>query len=243
MMTETAIAARLARCLAILLLPVAALAPAHARNASSLVDDGQCAAGRATGLRWGLCNDPALRQMVVAIEQKHRQLVRGLDRKTGKALIDNWNWLIMQLDKQIGSRWLDIASEDVDVLLRERSDFLDRIDADPPAGPVGTWENSMGRVTVNKHDDGIFVTFIIAIEDFAGGCWLPATGLPTMMNGEAVAVNGAGVRRRGDSLKLTLDRGTYGPEDPCAMMGGIYFPVRPSGSGSMIAVERQKPGS
>ena len=227
MMTETAIAGRLARCLAILLLPVAALAPAHARAASSLADVRQCEAGRATGLRWGLCNDPALRQMIVAIEQKQRRLVRGLDRKTGKALIDDWNWLVMQLDKRIGSRWLDIASEDVDMLLRERSDFLDRIDGDPPAGPVGTWENSMGRVTVSKQDDGIFVTFIIAIEDFAGGCWLPAAGLPTMMNGESVAVSGAEVRRQRDSLKLTLDRGTYGQADPCAMMGGIYFPVRP----------------
>ncbi|MCX8477232.1 MAG: hypothetical protein MT490_15700, partial [Sphingomonas sp.] len=115
----------------------------------------------------------------------------------------------------------------VDMLLRERSDFLDRIDPDPPAGPVGTWENSMGRVTVSKQDDGIFVTFIIAIEDFAGGCWLPATGLPKMMSGEAVAVNGVEVRRRRDSLELTLDGGTYGQADPCAMMGGIYFPVRP----------------
>lgn len=170
-----------------------------------------------TGLDWGVCWDVELRELALQVEAKQREIGVTLGRRTGDALTADWGMWLDALRRELGHRWLDSVSEDVEAALKSRLEFLSLID--PRVGIEGRWGNYAGEVEVHSNrGETVFEASSPSCE------FTLASGQPPML--ESV----------GDLLRVTVRRpdfervypsleGCFARERPESVADGLYFPL------------------
>ena len=170
-----------------------------------------------TGLDWGVCWDVELRALALQVEAKQWEIGGTLGRRTGDALTADWGMWLDALRRELGHRWLDSVSEDVEAALRWRLEFLSLIA--PRTGLEGRWGNHNADVAV--HTNGGETVFEVT----SPSCeFTLASGQPPMLEGV------------GDLLRVTVRRsdferaypsleGCFETERPESVVDGLYFPL------------------
>jgi hypothetical protein len=180
-----------------------ALAAAQPLAAQAIVPD--CGQSDDTGLGWGLCNVPELKQLVESIEDRQRDLARKLGPSAGKALSDAWGRLLANQRREVGTKWLDIAAADVAVALGDHLSFLATIDTGRRARLGGLWGNGRGELRIAP--DG---SNALQAED----CQVHSGDLT--------------IRREGSVVRLKLNKTAYafaGCEAKAGAIDGLYLPL------------------
>lgn len=186
-----------------------------------------------SGLEWGLCTNPELKQLTQAVERKQKALLRNLHRSAGDALMADWLRFISELRTQVGGRWFgEYVSDDVRGALMERIQFLNRIDMAARSDLIGMWENGRVQLQITRNKAG---GINLQAEDFIG-CSAELGGHVTKANGVTVLLDWTEVPVElllsGNALRLSLDVDAYGKRHGCdaSRLAGYYLPVTPAPS-------------
>lgn len=154
---------------------------------------------------------------VMPVEAKQWELGGTRGRRTGDALTADWGLWLDALRRELGNRWLDSVSEDVEAALKSRLEFLSLID--PRVGMEGRWGNHASEVEVrSRRGETVFEATSPSCE------FTLAAGQPPMIEGV------------GDLLRVTVRRsdferaypslvGCFDRERPESVVDGLYFPL------------------
>lgn len=182
-----------------------------------------------TGLEWGLCTNPELKQITLTVERKQSALLRSLDRSAGDALVADWLRFVSELRTQVGTKWFgEYVFEDVRSALAERMQFLKRIELTARPDLIGMWENGRAKLQIAPTRNG---GINLRAEDFVIDCSAEIGGTVAKTNGVTVLWNGTEVPvellRSGNALRLSLDLDAYGKRHSCdaSRLVGYYLPV------------------
>ena len=179
--------------------------------------DGILCAPDITGLVWGVCRVPELRNLAVRIEARQRDLGQMFGREFGDALFADWRMLLDDLSGMIGGRWLDIAAEDVAADLERRQTFLSLVRQRDDL--EGYWGNHRASIRVGSGQGDIVFEVKSPSCEFTLSEGRPAT-----------------IERSGDLLRLTVRRADFEREYPslrgcfprdggASVVDGLYFPL------------------
>lgn len=182
-----------------------------------------------TGLEWGLCTNPELKQLTLTVERKQSALLRSLDRSAGDALVADWLRFISELRTQVGATWFgEYVSKDVRSILAERMQFLNRIELAARPDLIGMWENGRAQLRIARNRDG---GINLRAEEFIIGCLAEFGGPVAKTNGVTMLWEGAEAPVElflsGNALRLSLDLDAYSKRHGCdaGRLAGYYLPV------------------